>query len=391
MNRFLLAFLLCLTTSLAGCESAPQTPLQSGVVQPEFGDDELRDLIDQVLTFTRNQRELNLKDHAAWQILHGALAYQRDFPVASGTGHETGPQHHDPSHVSAIDHLLAGGEMRGWTIEPGNTDPQSGRTGLRAIVESGSKTGQGHSDQWFAVLAQCELAGDQPIKLGNRQFSMADFVRQVEWDVPRNLEQEFSWTLIGLCSYRPTSHQWTAGDGKSWSIERLMEIELEQELSTSACGGSHRLIGMTMALNAHLANEGELKGIWQQADEKIAQSIETARRFQNPDGSFSAHYFAKRGGITSDLAEDLGVTGHTLEFLSLAMTDEQLRRPWVKRSAWHLAKLFEKTQELDLECGALYHAAHGLALYRLRMFGPRDYSEGSSVAGESLGGAGSSD
>ncbi len=40
------------------------------------------------------------------------------------------------------------------------------------------------------------------------------------------------------------------------------------------------------------------------------------------------------------------------------------------RAVVHLVGCFEKTQKFDLECGALYHAAHGLDLYRTRRFGP---------------------
>jgi hypothetical protein len=36
--------------------------------------------------------------------------------------------------------------------------------------------------------------------------------------------------------------------------------------------------------------------------------------------------------------------------------------------------MFRATQDYPLECGGLYHSAHGLVLYRERMFGPRDYA-----------------
>ena len=41
-----------------------------------------------------------------------------------------------------------------------------------------------------------------------------------------------------------------------------------------------------------------------------------------------------------------------------------------------MCDLFRKTEKLPLECGALYHAAHGLVLYRERVFGPHDWSDG---------------
>lgn len=347
---------------LAGCEESSSQPPASNS-DPSMSPGEVRQRIDDVLLYTYRHRHLNLQDHAAWQILHGALTYGRDFQVRNEDGRL----------VSAVDHILAGGQMQGWTVEPGDVDAATGRRGMRTAMDAGSKTGQGHPDQWLAVLAQCGLDPRQTIDAEGHQYTVTDWVNQTEWDVPRNHAREFSWTLIGLTIYRPTTHSWTASDGETWTIERLVQSEVEQGLDGAACGGSHRLIGMAMALNRHLADGHEATGVWQDADAMIQGAIATAREHQNPDGSFSSNYFL-RPGTSTDLAVNLGATGHTLEFLTIAMTGEQLSEPWVERAVLHLCDLFDKTKDVPLECGALYHAAHGLLLYRERMFGPIDYS-----------------
>ena len=91
-------------------------------------------------------------------------------------------------------------------------------------------------------------------------------------------------------------------------------------------------------------------------------------------------------GSSPDLAQNLGTTGHILEFLALALTDEQLKEPWVRRAAANLCDLFRRTRNVPLECGALYHAAHGLVLYRSRMFGPRSDAESPSAQKATGGG-----
>jgi hypothetical protein len=63
-------------------------------------------------------------------------------------------------------------------------------------------------------------------------------------------------------------------------------------------------------------------------------------------------------------------TGHTVEFLALSVTDEELNAPWMKRAVVKLCKLFQNTRAIDVECGSLYHAANGLRKYRERKFGP---------------------
>jgi hypothetical protein len=341
--------------SLIGCGVSHDTDPQSDSAPVELPTgDAVRRELDEVLEATF-QRKLSLRQHAAWQILHGALAFGREFRVDR-----------DGESVSAVDYLLAGGQINGWTTEPGER-------GLRARLEAGSKTGQGHADQWLAILAQCNLTPDQTIPVADRVYTMRDYVAQVQWDVPRNVQQEYSWTLIGLTTYLPAQATWEASDGQTWSIEKLMEMELDQDLNASACGGTHRLIGLTMALNRHLDQGGQLEGVWQRADEVIQRAIQKAQEFQNPDGSFSTNYL-ERPGRSPDLAKNLGTTGHVLEFLTLAMNDDQIREPWVTRAVMSLCDVFRKTRDIPLECGALYHAAHGLVLYRTRFFGARSYA-----------------
>ncbi len=367
-DHWLLLVTVVVTGLTMGCGQAPGVGVTAPEPAPLPTHEQLRQQLDEQLEWTFQNRRLNLEEHAAWQILHGALAFQRQFLVQRTLGGES---------VSAVDHLLQGGLIKGWTVRPGIVlDEATDRRGLIAILESGTKQGQGHSDQWLAVLAQCDLEPTQPIQVGERTYTMADFVSQVQWDCPRNVQREFSWTLIGLTTYQPTTATWKAQDGQTWSIERLVEIEIEQDVDTSACGGTHRLIGLAMALNRHLASGGIQQGVWADADGKIVAAIQRARELQNPNGSFSANYF-QRAGQSADLAKDLGSTGHVLEFLVIAMTDKQLAEPWVTRAVVHLCDLLRKTQGVDLECGALYHAAHGLVLYRQRVFGDRKYETAS--------------
>ena len=53
-----------------------------------------------------------------------------------------------------------------------------------------------------------------------------------------------------------------AGVDAQQAHDKLLEIELEHEIDESPCGGSHRLVGLTMARNRHLASGGKLDGVW---------------------------------------------------------------------------------------------------------------------------------
>ena len=223
-------------------------------------------------------------------------------------------------------------------------------------------------------MAQAGLSLDQTLRVGDETVTMQDWVHQSQWDVPRNVEREYSWTLIALNRYLPTDATWTASDGQTWSIARLVEIEAGQELGTSACGGTHRAIALALALKRHRSEGGTLEGSWAEAERVVQEAIANARRYQNPDGSLSTRFFESPGS-SPDLGQNLGSTGHTLEFLSIAVDDSQLNEPWLRRAVAYLCDVFRATRNVPLECGALYHATHGLILYRARVFGPRSYGQ----------------
>ena len=79
-----------------------------------------------------------------------------------------------------------------------------------------------------------------------------------------------------------------------------------------------------------------------------------------------------RPGRSSDVNATLHATGHTLEWLCVALDDQQLQAPWVTASVTRLCQLLEDNRDRELDCGALYHAARGLRLYRNRRFGPAE-------------------
>ena len=311
--------------------------------------------IDAVLAHARDGRRLDASVHGAWQVVHGILACGREFPLR-----------HDGTESAAIDYLLDGGRLTGWIL-------RAGSPGVVAVVEEGSTTGQGHPDQWLGYLSQCGRHGiprDTKLVVGNKAFTVNDLLTQAQVDIRPG--QEATWTLMALSAYLPIDTTWTAGDGSKWSMERVAEMEADADIFASACGGAHRLYGLVAAVKKHRAATGrtpdQLSGGWAAAQEVIDECVDRARRFQQADGSFSIHSF-ERPGTSADVFARLSATGHIFEVLSLALDDERLAEPWVTRAADRLVTLLEQTSDVDVECGALYHAAHGLLLYRDRVCG----------------------
>jgi len=318
--------------------------------------------IERVLANVRDGRRLDASVQGAWQVVHGILAFGSELPLA-----------HDGGVSPAVDYLLEGGRITGWRLRPGDA-------GVVAIVEEGSTLGQGHPDQWLGYLSQCGIAaeGDSPVGglplstpllVGSRQHTLGDLLTQAQHDVRPG--QESSWTLMALAAYLPPDASWEAGDGRRWTTEDVVRMEAEADILGAACGGTHRLYGLAAAVRAYrtLHPEGPPPGSgWAAAEEVLADCIDRARRYQQPDGSFSVHYF-ERPGASPDVFATLGATGHTFEILALVLGPEELRQPWVTRAAERLVSMLERTADIDVECGGLYHAAHGLAIYHRRLCG----------------------
>jgi hypothetical protein len=315
----------------------------------------LESVVSRTLESNLKGRSLSIETHGAWQILHAVLAYGTEFPVQTPSGP-----------VATVPYLLEGGKMNGFEPLPGDPLGDPPRIGLRMELQPIEKIGQGHRDYWLAILAQCGLPLETQVKTPQRTYTFEDWLRQAEHDVPRNLELEFSWTLMAQSLYRSTDYRWTARDGQEYTTADLLQSELAQSVPGSACGGMHRLTGIAMVLDKRRSESKPITGVWKEAELRLAEFVEAARLTQNPDGSYSNAYL-HRPGWTRDLGESLATTGHVLEFLAFAATDEQLSEPWVERTVRRICQMLDQNLEVDLECGALYHALHALVEYRDRV------------------------
>ncbi len=344
-------FALVTAALVIGCTREPVPPTFNTSKFPP--NDQLRDRIDKMIEHTRDNRTLNTKTHNAWQIVHGILPYGKDFKVDQ-----------DGQLIGALDYLLQGGELKGWDLRPADK-------GVLAVLAPGSKEAQGHPDQWIGYLSQCGLKSDEKLVVGGKDYKLDDLISQAEWDIYPSMEA--SWTLMALAAYYPWDHQWKSKDGQEWTTERVLEMECGLPIvgDGAACGGTHRLYAISLALNSYLGQTqtkpADLKGGWKKADNLVQDCIKKARAYQQPDGSFSTNFFA-RPGSSPEIDTTLHSTGHTLEWLTIALDDKQFNEPWVTAAAVKVVELLEANQDRELDCGALYHAARGLMLYRQRRF-----------------------
>src|SRR4051812_17339113 len=115
----------CLLAAVVGCGSKTEATSSTSAATTSVAnrtsggdnaalpnDDNILKQIDDALEYTYDHRRLSVgstsNDQAAWQIVHGALAFKREFLVSDG-GRD----------VSAVEYILRGGKMKGLDLRRG--------------------------------------------------------------------------------------------------------------------------------------------------------------------------------------------------------------------------------------------------------------------------------
>jgi hypothetical protein len=108
---------------------------------------------------------------------------------------------------------------------------------------------------------------------------------------------------------------------------------------------------------------GKLTGTWKDAKKYLDKYVGISKQHQQEDGAFSAagFYRSLRPRTPRHLVSS---TGHALEWMSVALSPEELHQDWVLKAIDRLVTDMEKFPTEVFSDGGLYHAAH--ALRRIR-------------------------
>lgn len=281
-----------------------------------------------------------------WTIMHGLLPYGKLSRV-----------NHNGNHYSAVDYLC--------NNAIGNDTYMMYTSGNSLGVSVGPGV-QGHEGQFLAMLAQAGVDAEQEIRINGKQFTVKDLVETEKKSCQQNTELTFK--LIGLSHYVDSDEIWTNSNGQSWNIERLIYEELKQPINGAACGGTHRLMGLSFAINRRESSGRPVNGQWIRAKKYVTQYQQYAMSFQNPDGSFSTSWFEGKEA-DNDLKKRLYTTGHMVEWLSFSLPQEQLEDPSFQRAVDYLVNLMLTAPAMDLEIGPKGHALHALRIFERRLYG----------------------
>jgi hypothetical protein len=308
---------------------------------------ELRQEIRDCLATYYDQFE-NVSQRSPWGVMHSLIAYGVDTQV-----YVRGRK------KNAIGWLCWNGECRGQRLfytAGGKLQTRQG-PGL-----------QGHQGQFLAMLAQARVKRDYPLRIEGYKFTVADLIEHEKETC--QADTELSFKLIGLAYYLDSDATWRNRGGEEWSVSRLIREELAQPVIGEACGGTHRMMGFSYAVQRRQKSGRQFDGQWRRVKRFVDAYHDYTFQLQNSDGSFSTEWFRARGA-DEDLDRRLQTTGHILEWLVYSLPKEELQSPRVVKSVDYLATLLLEHKERDWEVGPRGHALHALAMYDERVFGSK--------------------
>jgi hypothetical protein len=228
---------------------------------------------------------------------------------------------------------------------------------------------QGHLGQLLAMLAQCNVSPDYPIRVGNNDFTIHDLIEaEKKTCYPKS---ELTFKLIALQHYIDLNDKWVNDQGVEWDFSRLMREEMAQSVRGAACGGTHRLSGLSLVVKKRVERGEPLDGEYANAAEFVKKYQQYAFRLQNADGSLSTAWF-RGAGDEDDINRKIKTTGHILEWLCYSLSDEELRDSRTVRAVTYLSNLMYSNYDNEWEIGPRSHATHALLLYDQRVFQPFD-------------------
>lgn len=320
---------------------------------------ELRDRLRRVLAFYLTNQTFNTRENTPRDLLLFCLAFGADAQVAYD-----GPS---GAKVNAVGSLCWNTPCAGYTLLQIGDDRIMARVGY-GLQETTS--------QFLAVLAQSRVPADYEVRIGKQRRTVADLVESEKRSCCDG--DDLSMALVGLSHYLPADATWKNATGESWSLERLLQVELDRKVSQADTGATDRLMGLSYAIDRRARHERPIEGQYARAEKHLTDYQDFALRIANADGSWNPRFFAVQGA-SPDAAGTLRSTGHILEWLVFSLPDNRLEELQVVKSVAYVVGLLENWQRSvntaalsPRVLGAVMRAAHALLIYDQRVFKPRD-------------------
>ena len=295
-------------------------------------------------------RPLRSDTNTPWVVMHAVVAFEKKIKVFDLKTKKS---------VNAIDYLTRSAEFEGQLI-------YQDVKGVPTLKTRGkgdkSFLVQDHVDQFLFAYADAGILLDHEIiSRSGTKFTVGDKLKFAKKGFRE--DQELAWTLVALATYVPFDEKWQADSGKKYNTEDILRLAIQRDPRRETEGGPHHLYGIAYAIRKYLNQGGKLTGTWKDAKKYLDKYVGISKQHQQEDGAFSAagFYRSARPRTPRHLVSS---TGHALEWMSVALSPQELTEDWVVKAIDRLVTDMEKFPTEVFSDGGLYHAAH--ALRRIR-------------------------
>ncbi|MDO4629866.1 MAG: hypothetical protein Q4C70_11840, partial [Planctomycetia bacterium] len=225
------------------------------------------------------------------------------------------------------------------------------------------------------TISENENDSTDTLPRGQKRFGIQNLVdfeqKNCKWG------RDHSLTLIALAYYLPTDAEWESSDGELWTLERLVQNELERPMAAGDSSATNQLLGLLCAIRCRQMRTKNvpLTGQYARADSYIKRFCTHVFDLQNEIGVWHPEFFKKKGMTPEKPTEMLIASGHILRWLVTATPRHQLNDPRILKSVTTVQELldyqltyWDPTNASGTEVEGIMTALHALTIYEKRRF-----------------------
>ncbi len=220
-----------------------------------------------------------------------------------------------------------------------------------------------------------EIKTNNTLPRGKKHFGIQNLVefeqKNCKWG------RDLSQTLIALAYYLPQDAEWESLDGERWTLERLIQNELERPISAGDSSATNQLLGLLCAIRCRQMRMKNLPltGQYARADSYMKRFHSYILEIQNEIGVWHPEFFKKKGMTPEKPTEMLIASGHILRWLVTATPRHQLNDARILKSVATVQELldyqltyWDPTNASGTEIEGIMTALHALSIYEKRRF-----------------------
>ena len=228
-----------------------------------------------------------------------------------------------------------------------------GKTLLRADGKKVyARTGFGYQNkpsQFLALLAMSNIKEVYEIRVDGGAYTISNLIA-AEKEAIRS-GSNLSLTLVGLSFYVQPGDRWKNDRGETWSLEKMINSELNRSIDQGTSDVTDWLLGLSSAVQVFASEEGRIPSSVELARKQIGTYHEFILSIQNEQGLWHPNFFLYKG-VSDNLYETLYASGHVLRFLAHSLPESELRSP----------KVVKAIQSLMIKLGQVPQSANAVTL-----------------------------